>query len=146
MFPRRLVVPADIPLEDLHDVLQAVMGWLDDHLHLFHRRAGEFGVPDPDFEGDAQDERTKRLHQLVEVGAEFGYSYDFGDGWEHVVVVEAAVDRDAHSRLPIRLEGARRCPPEDVGGPWGYADSLDAYSNPRNKRREMTVRDSGTRR
>lgn len=136
---RRFVVPADIPLARLHDVLQAVMGWLDCHLHLFRFRSGNFGVPDPDFEDDTQDELKKQLHQLVEVGDEFVYAYDFGDDWHHRVVVEAVVERKAHRELPICLEGARRCPPEDVGGAWGYSDFLEAYLDPKSERHSELV-------
>jgi len=136
---RRLVVPADIRLDELHEVLQAAMGWFDCHLHLFHFASAEYGVPDPDYPDQGEDERKKKLHQLVRVGDAFGYSYDFGDGWEHRVVVEAAVAREAHPRVPACLDGARRCPPEDVGGPWGYADFLEGYLKPKSKRRKELV-------
>jgi len=142
---RRFIVPGDIRLDELHDVLQVVMGWVDYHLHLFRFRTGNYGVPDPDFGDDTQDERRKRLHQLSEVGEEFQYIYDFGDDWQHVVTVEAAVDPQARRVLPICIEGARRCPPEDVGGAWGYADFLEAYRNPNDERHEEFVEWIGDR-
>jgi len=136
---RRFVVPADIELDELHMVLQLVMGWLDCHLHLFRIGSAVFGAPDPDFEDDTQDETGMQLRRLARVGDEFGYDYDFGDDWRHTVVVEAAVDRDEHEHLVLCLDGARRCPPEDVGGPWGYEEFLADYLNPKSKRRKELV-------
>src|SRR6266851_469901 len=96
---RRLLIPADLTLEQLHDVLQAAMGWEDCHLHEFQIGQKRFGKPDPDegFMGmpAARDERTVRMFSVLgKVGAKAVYTYDFGDGWEHSIAVEKVLPPD----------------------------------------------------
>ena len=133
---RSVRVPADINLVKLHKVLQAVMGWSDSHLHEFRIGAMRYGTPDPDF----QDEDTvisEKLAVLSEVLKPsislFSYLYDFGDGWEHDVLIEKAVAVGVDERPLLCLAGANACPPDDVGGPHGYADFLKAIANPKHK-------------
>ena len=64
------------------------------------------------------------------VRAKARYTYDFGDGWEHDVVVEKILPFATGLAIPICVDGKRNGPPEDCGGPWGYADLLDAIANP----------------
>ena len=120
---RRIVIPASISLRDLHEVLQAAMGWDDAHLYLFAIGAVDFGdVEDMDELGDV---RTQ-LADLVAPGVTFRYDYDFGDGWEHDVRVLRTTVTDG----PHCLDGARACPPEDCGGPQGYAHLLEVLADP----------------
>lgn len=114
---RRLRVPADIRLDRFHQVLGAAMGWEDSHLHVFELGSAFYGFPDPDL--DISDDREMTLGGLVsDPGDRLEYEYDFGDAWEHDIVLEAIEDGDDQG--PRCVDGAGRCPPEDVGGIHGY--------------------------
>ncbi|GAB4280218.1 MAG: hypothetical protein Kow0092_35860 [Deferrisomatales bacterium] len=127
---RRLLVPADVPLDTLHLILQIAMGWTDSHLHLFRVGQRQIGVPDPE-RGEVVDERRVRLADVAPgEKARFVYDYDFGDGWEHLVQVEEVLPPGPGVELPVCLKGRRACPPEDCGGAWGYQDILDTLSDP----------------
>ena len=131
---RRLSVPASIPLDALHDVLQAAMGWTDSHLHRFEAE-GDDGEPVSysmpyglALEGDT-DSRGVPLHALLsDPGDSILYEYDFGDGWEHLVTLEA-IEADGPARA-VCLDGANACPPEDSGGIWAYNEARPAYVDP----------------
>ena len=128
---RRVLVPGEITLAELHDVIQTAMGWSDSHLHEFEVDGTRYGVPDPDWGFDeVADESRVKLIRVTQQGAQLRYAYDFGDGWEHDVSVEKVLGRQPGSRYPCCVAGRRACPPEDVGGPWGYQDFLAAVSNP----------------
>ncbi|MHB8399422.1 MAG: plasmid pRiA4b ORF-3 family protein, partial [Candidatus Limnocylindrales bacterium] len=107
------------------------------HLHALTIDGQEYGDPDPDFDvGEVVDERGKRLGALVtEVGAVFDYAYDFGDGWHHDIELVSMGIRQPGSEYPRVIDGRRACPPEDVGGPDGYADFLEALRGRRSRRR-----------
>lgn len=136
---RRLELASDLELPVVHEVLQAAMGWTDSHLHRFavgspvFSRDGEEFLTAVDLEGgdEGTPEGDVRLDQvLVVVGDRLFYSYDFGDGWEHTVRLEAVLPR-ADDAPRARCTGGRRaCPPEDCGGPWGYSELLQALSDP----------------
>jgi hypothetical protein len=130
---RRLRVPADIRLDRFHQILGGAMGWEDCHLHVFERGDERYGYPDPDTE--IEDHRAKTLGELIaEPGDRLDYEYDFGDGWRHVIVLEArAAEGDATARC---LDGAGRCPPEDVGGLWGYAELRRVLADPSHREHE----------
>lgn len=118
---RRLLVPSTIKLPALHETLQIAMGWSDTHLHQFVKGNRCFGIPEPGFPADVQDERKVRLDALLSVeGDVIDYEYDLGDGWRHAITLEKILPFDPRQRLPLCLKGARACPPEDCGGPWGY--------------------------
>jgi hypothetical protein len=126
---RRLQVP-DCTLAQLHDVIQTCMGWDGYHLHAFEVGGEEFGPPDPTGMLESGDERQVKLSQIVDQGfKKFTYTYDFGDSWEHVIEVEKTVPAEAGARYPRCIAGKRACPPEDCGGPWGYADFLEKIQN-----------------
>jgi hypothetical protein len=116
---RRLRVPADIRLDRFHQVLGAAMGWQDSHLHVFERGSDRYGFPDPEL--DIRADRELALNALLaHPGDRLRYEYDFGDSWEHEIVLEA-VEQGGQDG-PRCLDGAGRCPPEDVGGIPGYED------------------------
>ena len=133
---RRIEVPLALQLDRLHLTIQAAMGWTNSHLYKI--RAGDFGwgVPDPDWGGGLRDARkAKLLDVLEEVGTKsLCYLYDFGDGWEHTIKVEQLIDSEPGAVYPPLIEGSVRCPPEDIGGPWGYAELLAAIDNPDHER------------
>jgi hypothetical protein len=120
---RVLDVPSALTLAELHDLLQGALGWTDSHLHRFEADGISYGMPDLDWVED--DDRDERGAKLRELSARFRYLYDFGDGWEHEVEVLGA-----GGQAPGCVYGEGACPPEDVGGPYGYAEFREALANP----------------
>jgi Plasmid pRiA4b ORF-3-like protein len=128
---RRIQVPGEITLDELHDVVQVAMGWTDSHLHEFDANGVQYGQPDPDWDlREVNDEAKAKLFRLVGPGDRLTYSYDFGDGWTHTLTVEKVVEPEPGVGYPRCVGGRRACPPEDVGGPWGYAELLEALADP----------------
>jgi hypothetical protein len=106
------------------------MGWENCHLHLFRFGKKEYGIHDSEYPSEMRDERGRRLREFLrDEGEMFGYQYDFGDNWEHDVVVERIVT-GAEVTDARCLEGERACPPEDVGSPSGYMEYLAALKDP----------------
>jgi len=136
---RRILVPSEVTLGDLNFILQAVMGWTNSHLHQF--TIDGVGYSDPRFQMDeAEDEFAVALANVVPAERlRFNLLYDFGDGWNHEVVVEKILPCESRQRLPRCLAGERSCPPEDCGGPWGYQDFLDAIRDPKNEEHEAML-------
>lgn len=131
---RTILVPETLTLPRLDRVVQAAMGWTNSHLHDWRIDGKRYGVPDPEWEqpGQLLDERRFTIGTVLGEGIdEFSYDYDFGDGWEHRVVVETrlAADPDRNT-WPMCIAGANACPPEDVGGPSGYMDFVQAMRDP----------------
>lgn len=132
---RRIQV-LDGSLADLHGHVQAAFGWDDDHLHRFEidgQRYGPLGLDDDDFGFEMLDESNVLLSDLApKSGArqKWLYEYDFGDGWRHDVIFEGYPPIDPQAKYPLCVEGERACPPEDIGGPWGYAEYLAALADP----------------
>ena len=135
---RSLLLPMNLNLAELHHVLQAAFGWDDAHLHEFIIGGLAYGAPELAREG-FEDER--RMFEATEVRLRdfdlyhvphpaFLYHYDFGDSWMHLVRFEKLVPNEIAARCPACTAGARHRPPEDVGGPHGYADFLQAWSDP----------------
>lgn len=137
---RRIQVPGNYSFWDLHVAIQDAMGWWDYHLHVYRFADsvdGEgdlIGIPDEDrFEDDPVHLPGWRIpidKFFVEPGDSANYEYDFGDSWEHEIVLEEITPREPRVKYPRCLAGERACPPEDCGGPWGYADMLKALSDP----------------
>jgi hypothetical protein len=131
---RRVLVPADITLNVLHDVLQTAMGWTDSHLHSFSFGGREFTAhyEEGDLEElNMEDERGVTLSGLItEPKAAFTYQYDFGDGWQHIVTLEKVLPAVPNTDYPLCLAGKRACPPEDCGGAWGYSGLLKVLRDP----------------
>ncbi|MBI6549390.1 plasmid pRiA4b ORF-3 family protein [Xenorhabdus lircayensis] len=128
---RRFVVPSNISLDRLHDVIQVVMGWDDSHLHVFAFSAKRF-TEMPEEPEDGQEEGKVKLDSLIKrKGGKFNYLYDFGDSWEHEVILENSNYSPEELPMPIFcLEGQRACPPEDCGGIYGYMDLLQILKDP----------------
>ena len=132
---RRILVPDAIKLHQLHVALLWTMGWAGGHLHEFVIGHNHYGVPDPYYDTPPQVQREDRVTLAAALGARkfFIYLYDFGDGWEHRVTVEKILPPDPGRKLPHCLDGANACPPEDVGGPPGYVDFLQAINDPKHE-------------
>jgi hypothetical protein len=133
---RRIEVPLTIRLDRLHLALQAAIGWTNSHLYEIRARDVGWGIPDPDWGDGPLDARKARLLDVLEdTGAKsFRYLYDFGDGWEHTIKIERIVDAVPSVAYPRLIEATGRCPPEDIGGPWGYGDFLEAIADPKHER------------
>lgn len=126
---RRVEVAATVTLAQLHEILQVTMGWYDSHLHQFVMGDVFYGLPDPDGWDDVEvcDERLVKLNQLLNAPKQkLVYEYDFGDAWEHQVVLEQILAPNPAITYPRCTTGKRACPPEDCGGIWGYASLLEA--------------------
>ena len=139
---RRLLVPGGVHLGRLHEVFQVSMGWTNSHLHQFRVGDAVYAEPHPDFEGDkVEDERKVRLCEVAPgVNDSFVYEYDFGDSWEHVVVVEKTLGvGEWVGDLPVCLAGARACPPEDCGGVPGYENLLEAIRDPEHQEHDAML-------
>ncbi len=132
---RRLLVPAGLTLDVLHDVLQLAMGWDESHMHEFRIGQKRFGKSDPSDRLMGLDpignERTTYLFMVLgKVGAKAIYTYDFGDGWEHAIVVEKVLRPEPGVDYPLCLGGKLQGPPEDCGGVPGYYNLLEAIQDP----------------
>jgi hypothetical protein len=131
---RRIVVPQNVTLQKLHPILLWAMGWQGGHLHEFEIAHLHYGMPPDDDWPDnppVLDESRFKLSGFVETGLRrFKYIYDFGDHWEHAVVIEGVQPSDPGSQPVACLAGENACPPEDVGGAPGYAEFLEAIQDP----------------
>lgn len=136
---RRLIIPSDMLLSDLHKVIQTTMGWTNSHLHLFAKGAVILEpMPEDDFmdmsgtdyAGYTIDSLLKKKNDKVR------YEYDFGDGWEHIIILEKVID-DFDNELPVCADGAMNCPPEDVGGIPGFQNFKKALKNTRHPEHKM---------
>jgi len=132
---RRFQVAGNVTLHRLHLILQDVMGWTNSHLYRFDIGGIEYSIPDPvedDFnELHFVDSRRTKLSKVVSrEKATFTYEYDFGDSWEHQIVVEKILPAEPGGQYPVCLAGIRACPPEDCGGVWGYEELLEVISDP----------------
>jgi hypothetical protein len=143
---RRLQVPGDATLGWLHAAIQLSMGWTNSHLHQFIVCDRIFS--DPLFEMNELDDdppvfdehKTLLMQVAPHMHSVFMYQYDFGDSWEHIIKVEMIYDRKPpRGDVAKCLEGARACPPEDCGGPYGYADMLEIVMDPEHDEHESTL-------
>jgi len=138
---RRIQVP-DCTLTDLHEYIQAAFGWENYHLHQFELDGLRYSQPAPDgdeFDMSFEDETDILLSKLLPKAsrkAQWIYEYDFGDCWRHEVLFEGFPLIDPKAKAPVCLEGELACPPEDCGGPPGYAEYLDAIADPEHERHD----------
>jgi hypothetical protein len=142
---RRIEVPVLITLDTLHDMIQAVMPWENSHMHAFYLRLvdGPRWAPPSPFEDDFDfgiKTRDSTRTTFAEVLAEpnfkvLRYNYDFGDDWRHTIKVERRFSAECWHEFQKLIDAKGRCPPENCGGPSGYAEILEAISDPAKKRR-----------
>lgn len=146
---RRIQVK-DCTLDELHEHIQTAMGWTNSHLHDFEIKGKRYGDPELIDDGfmdfECVDSTCTKISDIVpKNGKRFGfkYEYDFGDSWEHEVLFEGCPAVDPKASYPLCLEGARACPPEDVGGVWGYSDFLEALADPKHEQHDEFVEWAG---
>lgn len=133
----RRIETKDVTLEKLHELIQTAMGWTNSHLHQFEiadvRYVDSRMLEDSD-DFDAVDYSDIRIGDLVSKHGSklrMAYEYDFGDGWQHAIVLEKVTESDPEASYPRCLDGERACPPEDVGGVPGFDAYVEAITNPK---------------
>ncbi len=131
---RRVHLSNRMTLGDLHGMIQLTMSWDNSHMHQFKVGKTYYGSRYPeDFDGttETQDEDKITVGEvLTKPKAKLTYEYDFGDSWEHEVVLEKVLSPETGVHYPICIDGKRACPPEDCGGVWGYANMLEVMKDP----------------
>jgi hypothetical protein len=134
---RRVLVPSNIPMDELHLVFQAALGWTNSHLHSFKIDSLEYSLSyEPGDLTDLKmlDEYRIPLDSLInKVGTKFEYTYDFGDDWQHTVTFEKRLDVNPDLKYPLCIDGKMACPPEDVGGTYGFAQFRRIMRNPQHR-------------
>lgn len=139
----RRIETKDVTLEELHELTQTAMGWTNSHMHQFE--IGDTRYTDPRFMEHALDDfgaisyAGVRVSDLVSqhgTKLRIDYEYDFGDGWQHAIVLEEVTDAEPGVRYPRCIDGDRACPPEDVGGVWGFAEFVEAITNSNHEQHE----------
>jgi len=137
---RRVEVMPDLSLLELHHVIQGAMGWTDSHLHQFIHHGTYYSAPDTEFDTPTVSERRTKIADLLERPKDrFIYEYDFGDGWEHDVVLEAMEEAQPGVRYARVTGGKRACPPEDVGGCSGYAEFVAVIADPHHEEHQSML-------
>ena len=137
---RRLVLPRSTNLVQLHYILQAAFGWTDSHLHYFLIGGLRYGDSEF-FESERLDDDEPRTFEAADVSIRdftfyrsedpsFDYIYDFGDNWTHRVTFEKLLALSPAPKSATCIDGARCCPPEDVGRPGGYQEFLRVLFHP----------------
>lgn len=142
---RVIEVPMEIRLDEFHEVLITAFGWFGGHLYSFwvgapyHRNGFSWGHPEFAEENGEYSSEDYTLAQMFEMaaGRRITYVYDFGDDWRHKFNPTKPKEAAPDTVYPRLIKAVGRCPPEDVGGPWGYEDFLDALADPNHENHEM---------
>ncbi len=129
---RRLLVDGSATLAEVHEIIQAAFGWWNYHLYEFEVGRTRYGIPDPDWDlGPAAfDAHEAKLSEVAVQGATIQYTYDFGDWWDHSILVESIDVGSPEVQLPACIDGRRAGPPEDCGGIHGYEQLLEVLADP----------------
>lgn len=139
---RRIIVPADYTFFELHCAIQNAMGWTDSHLHAFRfanknnkGRPINIATPMPDDDECGHEKIDERLTRIADyfgkISKQCVYDYDFGDSWEHMVVLEKTLLAVKGAKYPQCVAGKNACPPDDCGGVWGYMNLIEVLKNPK---------------
>ena len=131
---RRVIVPEKLTFDDFHLVIQALFGW--DNYHLYQFSPSGYGsnpviaIPSKDdWEQPEMNSMKTKLNKVFSQEKQtFNYIYDFGDDWNHKIVLEKLVPDDIIS--PVCLTGKGTCPPEDCGGAWAYENLKTILADP----------------
>lgn len=128
---RRVLVRGTSKLSKLHDILQALMGWEDSHLHQFTINGTEYSNPSFSFDPEVLNEKQTQLSKVIDhLGEEFLYEYDFGDNWELKILLEKILQPKRGQSYPRCIAGEFASPPEDSGGAYGYSELALAILDP----------------
>ena len=130
---RTVLIADTMNFADLHCVIQGAMGWENCHLHQFEVNGLRISTQldfDDFGDDDALDGAKIKLSQYLTEGSKLSYEYDFGDGWQHILTVQKALEPNPKGKYPTCVKGKNACPPEDCGGIWGYAELLEVLANP----------------
>lgn len=130
---RVVEVPTSITLKVLHDIVQVTMGWLDYHLWELVIDGQSYGLPMDEDWGTAPRKVASRtrLREVIAPGTtRIDYTYDFGDNWEHNLIVSDVRRGEPDTAYPRFIAGERDCPPEDCGGIPGFCEMLEARADP----------------
>jgi len=141
---RRLLIPSGVLLLDLHEIIQTSMGWTNSYLHQFIKNKTYYmaKMEYDDFwdEMGNVDYKAIKISDLLKKEKEkIIYEYDFGDGWEHDIILEKILPIDHKIDYPICLKGKMNCPPEDCGGIWGYSEMLEILKQPDHEEYETYI-------
>jgi hypothetical protein len=129
---RRFLIDDSTTLSKLHQAIQIIMGWTNSHLHQFIHNNEYYGLAEPDFDMGMEiiDESKYAISQLLKKEKQsITYEYDFGDNWEHVITLEKITPFDPKQQRPNCIKAKGACPPEDIGGVWGYSEFLEAMND-----------------
>lgn len=145
---RRIQVPSTYDFWQLHSTIQDAFGWTNSHLHSFTYTDDNgdapivFGIPiEPEFEDDEvalAGWQHKISRYITSETGDLEYTYDFGDNWQHTIILEEILPYEKGSKYPRCIAGERNSPPEDCGGPHGYAGMLEVLFDPSDLEHEVT--------
>jgi hypothetical protein len=136
---RRLLVPTSVRMAKLSEMILCGMGWAGGHLHCFTVGKARFGMVLDDYPEDEIDESSVTVRQALRTVTKFGFEYDFGDGWDHIVKIEAELASPFGLKAAVCLGGENACPPDDCGGPYGYAEMLAVLGDAEHKEHASLV-------
>ncbi len=131
-----MLVPGTVRLAKLADMLLTAMGWSNSHRHAFRVGEKRYGMNDDEYPDGEIDEKSVTVLQALRDERHFTFDYDFGDSWEHDVVIEASTWCASGLKYAVCLDGANAGPPDDVGATWGYAELLGAIADPTHEEHE----------
>lgn len=134
---RKLLVQSDTLLSDFHKIIQTTMGWTNSHLHHFMKDRRFYSADESEFydyenprKVDYKKNKIRISDLLIHEKDKISYIYDFGDNWEHVLILQKILPIDSTLLYPICLAGSRNCPPEDCGGIYEYSYILKILQEP----------------
>ncbi len=146
----RRIETHDVTIEQLHGLIQTAMGWANSHMHEFDVGGSRYLHPmflQDEFEDNGAESYANLT--IKDWIAQYGetlrmkYMYDFGDGWQHDVVLEGGFPAEPGTDYPRCIAGKLACPPEDVGGVVGYYDFVAAITNPKHEQHKELLEWSG---
>lgn len=144
---RRLLVDKSITFKELHYIIQISMGWENSHLYQFETNEyiittiDEYIDEDDYFDKKLVDASSITLNSIItNVKMKFTYTYDFGDDWQHQILVEKFLDYDEKIKYPTCIKGKLNCPPEDSGGIYGFYELLEIIADIKHKERKEVLR------
>jgi len=136
---RTIIINPELKLPKFHNILQDLMGWQDYHLHQFVKGKEHYGVPSSDDYIDVINYKNVKIIDLIEkIKDKIIYEYDFGDGWEHEIVLEKIIEENEEYNVKC-LKGSMNCPPEDCGGIHGFYDLLEIIKDPNHEEYVETI-------